>query len=98
MINFGEKLFLKGNNMVDFHFEQEKISKLAKKEWLVTNGIGGFASGTIAGVLTRRYHGLLIAALDPPVDRTNLVAKFDPWVRHDGKTYLLFGNHWKSPL
>jgi len=35
------------------------------REWLVTNGIGGFASGTLAGVLTRRYHGLLVAALKP---------------------------------
>ena len=37
-----------------------------RREWLVTNGIGGFASGTIAGTLTRRYHGLLVAALNPP--------------------------------
>jgi glycogen debranching enzyme len=36
------------------------------REWLVSNGIGGYASGTIAGLLTRRYHGLLIAALNPP--------------------------------
>ena len=37
------------------------------REWLCTNGIGGFASGTVAGVLTRRYHGLLVAALTPRV-------------------------------
>ncbi|MFM7715571.1 MAG: glycogen debranching enzyme N-terminal domain-containing protein, partial [Microcystis sp.] len=37
-----------------------------KREWLVTNGIGGFAAGTVAGLLTRCYHGLLIAALAPP--------------------------------
>jgi len=37
------------------------------REWLVTNGIGGYAAGTIGGMLTRRYHGLLIAALKPPV-------------------------------
>jgi len=36
------------------------------REWLVTNGIGGFASGTISGLLTRRYHGLLVASLEPP--------------------------------
>ena len=36
------------------------------REWLVTNGIGGFACGTLAGTLTRRYHGLLVAALPPP--------------------------------
>jgi hypothetical protein len=44
-----------------------------KREWLVTNGIGGFASGTVAGLLTRRYHGLLIAALKPPLGRNLLV-------------------------
>jgi hypothetical protein len=44
------------------------------REWLVTNGIGGFASGTIAQANTRRYHGLLIASLKPPVDRVVMVA------------------------
>ena len=38
------------------------------REWLLTNGRGGYAMGTVAGTLTRRYHGLLIAAFDPPVD------------------------------
>ena len=47
------------------------------REWLVTNGIGGYASGTISGVLTRRYHGLLIAALKPPLDRKLLLTKLD---------------------
>ena len=54
------------------------------REWLVTNGIGGFASGTIAGNLTRRYHGLLIAALQPPVGRMQLVAGLDEIVRYAG--------------
>ena len=55
------------------------------REWLVTNGIGGFASGTIAGCMTRRYHGLLIAALQPPVGRTHLVAGVDEIVRYAGR-------------
>ncbi|KPV48423.1 hypothetical protein SE17_38155, partial [Kouleothrix aurantiaca] len=41
-----------------------------RREWLVTNGLGGYASGTLAGPNTRRYHGLLVAALEPPVART----------------------------
>ncbi len=45
------------------------------KEWLVTNGIGGYASGTVAGLLTRRYHGILVAALQPPLGRTLLAAR-----------------------
>lgn len=84
--------------MINFQFEREDIYKLTKKEWLVTNGIGGYASGTLSGVLTRRYHGLLVASLNPPVERMNLVAKFDPWVRYNGKTYPLFSNQWKTPL
>src|SRR5437868_13536425 len=42
---------------------------LLDREWMVTNGLGGYASGTLAGVVTRRYHGLLIAALPAPLGR-----------------------------
>ena len=42
------------------------FSQAESREWLVTNGIGGYASGTIAGGMSRKYHGLLIAALRPP--------------------------------
>ena len=63
-----------------------------RKEWLVTNGLGGFASGTVAGVNTRRYHGLLVAALRPPVDRTVLVAKLDAETVYDGRRYALATN------
>ena len=45
----------------------------SRYEWLVTNGLGGFACGTLAGANTRRYHGFLMASLDPPVERTLLV-------------------------
>ena len=43
------------------------VGEASEREWLVTNGIGGFASGTISGILTRRYHGVLVAALKPPL-------------------------------
>ncbi len=46
-------------------------------EWLVTNGLGGYAAGTLAGATTRSYHGLLVAALRPPVERSVLVTKID---------------------
>ncbi|HOJ09650.1 MAG TPA: amylo-alpha-1,6-glucosidase [Clostridiales bacterium] len=48
-----------------------------EKEWLLTNGIGGYASSTIIGANTRRYHGLLVAALNPPVERHLALAKID---------------------
>src|SRR5207237_2734964 len=67
-----------------------------QREWLVTNGIGGYASGTISGNLTRRYHGLLVAALHPPVARTQLVAKLDEAVRYAGIEYALATNRWLS--
>jgi predicted glycogen debranching enzyme len=64
------------------------------REWLVTNGIGGFAAGTIAGILTRRYHGLLIAALKPPLGRTLLVTKLEETAEYQGESYSLSTNRW----
>ncbi|MBP0008451.1 amylo-alpha-1,6-glucosidase [Roseofilum sp. Belize Diploria] len=64
------------------------------REWLVTNSIGGYASGTIASGLTRRYHGLLVAALKPPLQRTLLLTKLDETVTYSQKSYPLFTNRW----
>ena len=66
------------------------------REWLLTNGRGGYAMGTLAGTLTRRYHGLLIAALDPPVTRRLVVARLDLDADYDGTTYALATNRWRS--
>lgn len=60
-----------------------------RREWLVTNGLGGYASATLPGVLSRSYHGLLVAALEPPVARTVLVAGAVEWATYDGKRYPL---------
>ena len=70
------------------------LSAAESREWLVTNGIGGFACGTVAGTLTRRYHGLLVAALKPPLGRTLLLSKLDETADYDGRSYPLFANHW----
>jgi predicted glycogen debranching enzyme len=67
-----------------------------KREWLVTNGIGGYASGTVAGTATRRYHGLLMAALQPPAGRTLLVSGLDESVRYLDSSYSLSTNRWIS--
>jgi len=64
------------------------------REWLATNGIGGYASCTVAGVTTRRYHGLLVAALKPPLGRTLLVAKLEETAQYDGGEYALFADRW----
>ena len=79
------------------NFGRETCGDLAaaeSREWLVTNGLGGFASGTIAGLLTRRYHGLLIAALSPPGGRTLLVAKLEDTAEYDWRTFALSTNRW----
>jgi predicted glycogen debranching enzyme len=78
-------------------FGRDICSHLAtaeSREWLVTNGIGGYACGTIAGLLTRHYHGLLNAALQPPLGRTLLVAKLDEIVTYEGQTYALHCDRW----
>ena len=67
-----------------------------QREWLVTNGIGGFASGTVAGSATRRYHGLLVAALNPPAGRTFLAGGLDEIVAVEGQSYTLATHRWSS--
>ncbi len=79
------------------NFGREVCSNLAEsgsKEWLTTNGIGGYASGTISGQLRRRYHGLLVAALKPPLERKLLLSKLDETVDYDEKSYPLHTNQW----
>lgn len=65
-------------------------------EWLVTNGIGGYASGTLAGALTRSYHGLLIAATTPPAVRTLLLAKLEESATYRDRTWRLGTNRWQD--
>ncbi len=67
-----------------------------RREWLATNGIGGYAAGTIGGVRTRRYHGLLIAATNPPAERTFLVGETSPTAIYRGVRYPLAANEWKD--
>ncbi len=66
----------------------------ADHEWLVTNGIGGYAAGTISGLRTRVYHGLLVAADEPPVGRRMLVPGLDERVTYRGRTYELSAIRW----
>lgn len=72
------------------------LSAAESREWLVTNGIGGFASGTIAVGMTRRYHGLLIAALQPPLGRNHLVAAIDEIGSYAGASFTLATDCWAS--
>ncbi len=67
-----------------------------KTEWLVTNGLGGYASSTVLGVNTRKYHGLLVAALNPPVDRQVLLAKLNEEILIGKKRYELGANETQT--
>ena len=64
------------------------------REWLETNGIGGFSSSTITGLNTRRYHGLLTAATKPPVGRLVLLSKLEETLIIDGRRYELSANQY----
>ena len=70
------------------------VDVAAQREWLVTNGLGGFASGTPCDILTRRYHGLLIAALAPPLGRRVLFSKMDLSIDYANRRFDLGANRW----
>ena len=70
----------------------------SSREWLETNGIGGFASGTISGAHSRRYHGLLTAASKPPLGRVVMLSKFEETLTIDGKIYELSANQYPDSV
>ena len=82
-------------------FDQESCRDLSvalTREWLETNGIGGFSSSTISGLNTRRYHGLLTAATKPPVGRFVLLSKLEETLLIDGRRYELSSNQYRSVI
>jgi predicted glycogen debranching enzyme len=70
----------------------------SSREWLETNGIGGFASSTISGANTRRYHGLLTAATRPPLGRVTMLSKIEETVTVDGERYELSANQYPGKI
>jgi predicted glycogen debranching enzyme len=82
-------------------FERETWSDLEtalRREWLETNGLGGFASSTIVGLNTRRYHGLLVAATKPPIGRLVLLSKVEETLWIDGKRFDLSANRYPGVI
>src|SRR5437867_3597073 len=69
---------------------------LVTREWLVTNGLGGYASGTVAGVITRRYHGVLIAALPAPFGRTVMLSRVAEELYLPGGRCVEFGSRGRT--
>ena len=82
-------------------FDQESCRDLnvaLTREWLETNGIGGFSSSTISGLNTRRYHGLLTAATKPPVGRLVLLSKLEETLVIDGRRYEISANQYPGAI
>ena len=69
-----------------------------QKEWLITNGIGGYSSTTVLGINTRKYHGLLVAALHPPGDRTLCLSKLDEDIFVGESVYKLGANEFQKVI
>ena len=65
------------------------LTEATEREWLITNGTGSYGCGTVSGILTRCYHGYLLAALNPPLERTLLLTKLDEVVQYQGTAYPL---------
>src|SRR5689334_8209359 len=74
------------------------LNRATSREWLETNGIGGFSSSTIIGLNTRRYHGLLTAATRPPVGRLVLLSRLEETLVIDGQRYELSTNQYPGAI
>jgi len=80
---------------------REKLSNFEEaiqKEWIITNGLGGYASSTVLGVNTRKYHGLLVAAFHPPRDRLVCLAKLDEEISVGKDVYPLGANEFQNEI
>ena len=76
--------------------EELELDKALEKEWIITNGIGGFASSTIIGANTRKYHGLLVSPIIPPARRRLILSKLDESIEVGDTKYELFTNVGKN--
>ena len=70
----------------------------SRLEWLITNGIGGYAASTIAGVNTRRYHGILVASRRPPVERIVMVSRIEETLTIGGQEFPLSTSHSRKAV
>ncbi|HXC62118.1 MAG TPA: glycogen debranching enzyme N-terminal domain-containing protein, partial [Nitrospiria bacterium] len=76
----------------------QDYEKASKREWLVTNGIGGYSSSSLAGSNTRKYHGLLVAALSPPTGRVVTLSKLEETFLVNGQAFPLSANQYPGAL
>ena len=83
---------------MEITIEGGSFGRLEELEWLETNGLGGWASSTVSGAHSRRYHGLLVAATRPPVGRAMLVSKLEETLRHEGRSWELGCNRYPGTV
>ena len=74
------------------------VNRALGREWLVTNGLGGYSSSTVLGINTRKYHGLLVAALNPPINRWILLTKLDEELKIGTQTFALGANEFHDVM
>jgi predicted glycogen debranching enzyme len=74
------------------------VNEALGREWLVTNGLGGYAASTVLGINTRKYHGLLVAALNPPINRWVILTKLDEELKIGTETYALGANEFRDVM
>ena len=88
-------------NLPAITYPKEALShfgEVIEKEWLITNGLGGYASSTVLGINTRKYHGLLVAALDPPGNRYVCLSKIDEDMLVGNDVYRLGSNEFHDTI
>lgn len=86
-------------NVIEFKKSECKdLAEAKKREWIATNGIGGYSSSTVAGMNTRRYHGLLIAATEPPLGRVLMLSQLEDVLIVDGQRFDLSTNMYMGDV
>ena len=77
-------------------YENLEFEKALKQDWIITNGLGGYSSSSILGINTRKYHGLLVAPLNPPGNRHLILSKVDESFESGGQEYPIYSNIGKD--
>ena len=89
------------NSPAKINLHKEILSDLKNAmslEWILTNGLGGYASSNVLGINTRKYHGVLVATLNPPVNRWVVLSKLDDQLLVDGELYPIGSNEFNHGI
>ena len=89
------------NSLPEIELNSNLLSNLERAfslEWVITNGLGGYASSSVLGINTRKYHGVLVASFNPPVDRRVVLSKLDEELLVDGEAFPLGANEFRHGI